>query len=190
MSDKAKTRTPITTRRGDGGYTSLWGGEEVPKYDPRTEATGTLDEATAVLGQARTGSSHEYVRGHIAQLQNDLFRLMAELSSSGTKAGEHSITTAQVADIEARIVEVRDKCDLPEMFVVAATPNSATLDVARSVIRRAERGVARLLHDGVISNAEALRYLNRASDLAFVLARVEEMLDGVPYQTISAANLE
>jgi len=95
-----------------------------------------------------------------------------------------------VADIEERIVRVRDVCELPEMFVIAATGNSATLDLARTVIRRAEREVARLLHEKVISNPETLRYLNRASDLAFVLSRWEEKLDGVPYQTIGKQDLD
>jgi cob(I)alamin adenosyltransferase len=74
--------------------------------------------------------------------------------------------------------------------VISATVNSATLDVARTVIRRAERIVARLLHEGVVENGALLRYLNRASDMAFLLARLEEQLDGVPYLTISAGDLD
>ena len=124
------------------------------------------------------------------RLQNDLFRLMSELAAGKAKAGLQGVTADLVEEIEGRIVEVRDRCDLPEMFVISATNTAATLDVARAVIRRAERVVARLLHEGVIQNAETLRYLNRASDLAFVLARMEEKLDGVPYRTISAADLE
>ena len=185
-----KSRTPVTTRRGDGGYTSLWGGEEVAKYDLRPEAYGTIDEATAVLGQARVATVHEPIRRHLLRLQNDLFRVMSELASGKGKAGEISVDAGLVADIEARVAEVRDQCDLPEMFVIPATLTSATLDLARTVIRRAERVVARLLHEGVIDNPETLRYLNRASDLVFVLARLEERLSGVTYQTISAADLE
>jgi cob(I)alamin adenosyltransferase len=100
------------------------------------------------------------------------------------------VTAEQVAEIESRIGRVRDACDLPEMFTIAATSTSAALDLARTVIRRAEREVARLMHDRVISNPETLRYLNRASDLAFVLSRWEEKLDGVPYQTISKKDLD
>jgi cob(I)alamin adenosyltransferase len=184
-----KTRTPVTTRRGDGGYTSLWGGEEVAKYDPLPNAFGVIDEATAILGMARTATAHREVRQELLRLQNDLFRLMSELASGSAHSGEIAVTTAQVAEIEARIVRVRDACDLPEFFTIAATRNSAVLDLARTVIRRAEREVARLVHEGVVANVEALRYLNRASDLAFVLARYEEKLDGVPYQTISKADL-
>ena len=185
-----KTRTPVTTRRGDGGFTSLWGGEEVAKYDGRPTAYGTVDEATAVLGMARTATRHDEVRREVARLQNDLFRLMSELAAGSAHTGEVAVSQEQVAEIEARIVRVRDACELPEMFVVASTPNSATLDLARTMIRRAEREVARLLHDRVIANPETLRYLNRASDLAFVLSRWEEKLDGVPYQTISKRDLE
>jgi cob(I)alamin adenosyltransferase len=184
-----KTRTPITTRRGDGGYTSLYGGEEVPKYDPRPEAYGTVDEAGAVLGQARTLTTNPVVRKEALRLQNDLFRMMSELAASKSKAGEVAVTEEQVRDIESRIVAIRDVLTLPEMFVVSATPTSATLDVARTVIRRAERIVARMLHEGLVVNGDLLRMLNRASDLAFLLARLEEQSAGVPYQTISAADL-
>lgn len=189
MSGK-KTRTPVTTRRGDGGYTSLWGGDEVSKYDPRLEAVGTLDEAGAFVGQARSQTRHADIRKEALRLQNDIFRLMTELGAGSAKAGEFSITAANILDIEARITRVRDACDLPEMFTISATPTSAVFDIARTVIRRAERLVVRMLHDGVIENAETVRFLNRASDLAFVLARYEEKLDGVPFQTIGAKDLE
>ena len=190
MAAERKTRTPITTRRGDGGYTSLWGGDEVPKYDPRPDAYGTLDEASALVGLARTQTQHAEVRLELLRLQNDLFRMMSELASGQAHAGDIATTEAQVLDVERRIARVRDTLELPEMFTISATPNAAVLDVARTVIRRAERIVARLLHEGVIANGDTLRYLNRASDLAFVLARWEEHLDGVPYATVSAADLE
>jgi cob(I)alamin adenosyltransferase len=180
----------VTTRRGDGGYTSLWGGDEVPKYDPRPDAYGTIDEATAMLGLARVQTRHAGVRRQLLRLQNDLFRVMSELAAGRVHAGEYAINTAIVSDIESRIVEVRDACELPEMFTISATQVSAVLDVARTIIRRAERTVAKMLHEDVIANQDVLRYLNRASDLAFVLARWEEKLDGVPYQTISAADLK
>ena len=84
---------------------------------------------------------------------------------------------------------MRDACDLPQMFIIPSTETSAVLDLARTIIRRAERLVARMLHEGLTTNPDTLRYLNRASDLAFVLARWEEKLDGVEYRTISAADL-
>jgi cob(I)alamin adenosyltransferase len=185
-----KSRTPVTTRRGDGGYTSLWGGDEVPKYDPRLEAVGTIDEAGALIGEARTLTRHAEVRKEALRLQNDLYRLMSELAAGAVHSGDYSIGAENVLDIEARIARVRDIADLPEMFTISATSTSAVFDVARTVIRRAERGVARMLHDKQIANPEALRFLNRASDLAFLLARFEEKLTGVPYQTISATDLE
>jgi cob(I)alamin adenosyltransferase len=187
---KRKTRTPVTTRRGDGGYTSLWGGEEVPKYDGRPAAYGTVDEATAVLGMARTVTRHEPIRLELLRLQNAMFRLMSELAAGRAHTAEIAMTAEHVAEIEGRIAVIRDACELPEYFTIAATANSAVLDLARTVIRRAEREVARLLHEGVVGNPETLRYLNRASDLAFVLARWEEKLDGVPYRTISKQDLE
>jgi len=168
----------------------LWGGEEVAKYDGLPSAYGTVDEATAVLAIARNASGHPEVRAEIEVLQGDLFRLMSELASGSAHSGEISIDASHVSALEARIVAVRDACELPQFFTIAATRNSAVLDLARTVIRRAEREVARLLHQGTISNADTLRYLNRASDLAFVLSRWEEKLDGVPYQTISKADLD
>jgi len=183
-------KTPITTRRGDGGYTSLWGGAEVPKYDLRPETYGAIDEATAVLGMARTMTQHEALRNHVVDLQRDLFRVMSELAAGRPMEGVNPVDAALVRDIEARIAAVRDTLDLPASFTVAATTNGAVLDMARTVIRRAERSCARMLHEGVIANQDVLRYLNRASDLAFVLARLDEKLSGVPYETISAADIE
>src|ERR1700694_3397363 len=98
-----KTRTPVTTRRGDGGYTSLWGGDEVPKYDPRPEAYGTVDEASAVLGEARTQTRHAEVRDQVLRLQNDLFRLMSELAAGTAKTGEDAIGPGNVGGTETRI---------------------------------------------------------------------------------------
>jgi cob(I)alamin adenosyltransferase len=185
-----RTKTPITTRKGDSGHTHLWSGERVSKYDLRVEAGGSIDEAAAVLGQARTGTRHEEVRAQLLQLQNDLFLVMSELSWTKDEGRQLRVGEELVADAEDRIAMVRDQCDLPASFVIAATPNSATLDVARTVIRRAERTVTRMVHEGVIDNPNLLKYLNRASDLAFLLARWEEKLDGVPYHTISAADVE
>ncbi|MHB8507073.1 MAG: cob(I)yrinic acid a,c-diamide adenosyltransferase [Candidatus Dormibacteria bacterium] len=187
---EAGKSVPVTTRRGDGGYTSLWGGDEVPKYDLRPEAYGTLDEAGAAIAMARTRTNHPRLEKELLRLQNDLFRLMSELAAGQHHAGDYTIGPDNLADIEARIVRVRDECHLPQMFVIPSTQTSAILDLARTIIRRAERVVARMLHEKLITNGDTLRYLNRASDLAFVLARWEEKLDGVDYRTISAADLE
>lgn len=187
---KNNTRTPVTTRRGDGGYTSLWGGDEVPKYDPRPDAYGTVEEATAFLGMARLATRHAEVRRELTALHLELYRVMTDLASGKAHQGELAVTAEHVLAIEGRVERIRDACELPALFVVPATPNSAVLDVARTVIRRAERLVARLVHEQVIGNGDVLRFLNRASDLVFVVARWEEKLDGVPYQTISARDLE
>ena len=160
------------------------------KYDIRPETVGTIDEATAALGMVRTLTQHHPVGNHVLQLQRDLFRLMSELSAGRPMEGIKPADTRMVEEIEGRIAAVRDTLDLPASFVIAATPNAAILDLARTIIRRAERSCARMLHDGVIQNQDVLRYLNRASDLAFVLARMEEKMSGVAYQTIGAADVE
>src|SRR5258708_36435894 len=129
MAARKKTRPPETTGRGYGGYTSLWGGDEVPKYDPRVEATGILDEAGALVGQARTMTQHAIVRKETLRLQNDLYRLMSEISAGEAHTGEFSINAGNVTDIEARIERIRDAAELPAMFTISATPTAAVLDV-------------------------------------------------------------
>src|SRR5258708_16708095 len=103
MAAKKKTRTPVTTRRGDGGYTSLWGGDEVAKYDPRVEATGILDEAGALVGPARPNTQHAAVRKQALPLPNDLYRPMSEISPGGAHSGDFSIRAAHRTALDATI---------------------------------------------------------------------------------------
>ncbi len=170
--------------RGDSGYTDLLGAERVPKYDERVEAYGTLDEATSALGLARASTQSTRVQQLVHEVQQDLYLLMAELATPAKlreRLGER-IAAADVDRVEAETREVQSQLTLPNQFILpGACQASAALDLARAIIRRAERQVAKLVHQQVVDNKETLRYLNRASSLLYVLARYEEASQGIPY---------
>jgi cob(I)alamin adenosyltransferase len=175
-------RAKVTTRTGDTGYTGLIGKERVPKWDARPDTFGTVDEATSALGLARALSQQPRVKEIILRLQRELYTLMAELATSPEEAGKHAsmiITAEHVAGLETLGEELKRQVEIGNVFIVPGeTVAGAALDVARTVVRRAERMVTRLHHDGVVTNAELLRYLNRLSDVLFVLARYEEADEG------------
>jgi cob(I)alamin adenosyltransferase len=169
----------IYTRKGDDGTTSLWYGGRVAKTDPRTEAYGSIDEANSALGLARSlcGDDQTDLHQTILSLQRELFVAGAELATAPDAAerlegGVSRITDEMVDALEPQIDRYMEQVDLPPHFVIpGGTELSAALDLARSAIRRAERRTVELRDaDGLASEA-VLRYLNRASDLAFALAR-------------------
>ncbi len=171
------TNAKVATKTGDGGYTGLLGGGRVPKWDPRPDTFGQIDEATSALGLARALATEPDVRETIHDLQQDLYLLMAELATppeNYDKLG-YRVTAEHVATVARRLEDFRGRVEIGNRFIIpGATPSGAALDLARAIVRRGERAAARLFHDGVIANAEVLRYLNRLSDLLFVLARFEE----------------
>ena len=171
------TNAKVATRTGDGGYTGLLGAARVPKWDPRPDTLGQIDEATSALGLARALATEPEVREAIHGLQKDLYLLMAELATppeNYDKLG-YRVTAEHVAKVERQLEDFRGRVAIGNRFIIpGATPAGAALDLARAIVRRGERAAARLFHDGVIANAEVLRYLNRLSDLLFVLARFEE----------------
>jgi cob(I)alamin adenosyltransferase len=170
----------IYTRKGDDGTTSLWYGGRVAKTDARTEAYGSIDEANSALGVARALCKQDNqadLHATILSLQQDLFVAGAELATAPEAAdrledGISRITDGMIDAVEVDIDRYMNQVDLPPQFTIpGGTELSAALDVARSAIRRAERRVVELREsDGLASDA-VLRYLNRASDLAFALAR-------------------
>ena len=170
----------IYTRKGDDGTTSLWYGGRVAKTDVRTEAYGSLDEANSALGVARSLCKRDEdgdVHDTILSLQRNLFVAGAELATAPEAAerlegGVSQITDEMVESVEADIDRYMGQVDLPPHFVIpGGTELSAALDVARSAIRRAERRVVELRESGGLASDVVLRYINRASDLAFALAR-------------------
>jgi cob(I)alamin adenosyltransferase len=169
----------IYTKTGDDGTTGLLYGGRVPKSDPVTEAYGTTDEAVAALGLARAWAAEEGVRAEILGLQRELFVVGADLACSPDERarlepGVSLVDAEMVERLERRIDEVVAEHPLPNAFVVpGANPVSAALDLSRSVVRRAERAVVALEEAGRAVNGDVRRYLNRLSDLLFVLARRE-----------------
>jgi cob(I)alamin adenosyltransferase len=170
----------IYTKKGDDGSTSLWYGGRVPKHDARTEAYGSVDEANSALGVARAlcGSRKSRDLGSdLLQLQQDLFVAGAELATAPEanerlEDGVSRITDGMVEALEVEIDRYMGQVDLPPQFVIpGGTELSAALDVARTAIRRAERRVVALRDSEGLASEAVLRFLNRASDLAFAMAR-------------------
>jgi cob(I)alamin adenosyltransferase len=177
--------TRIYTRKGDDGTTSLWYGGRVAKTDARTEAYGAIDEAGAALGVARSlcGSDDGELAADILRVQRELFVAGAELATAPEaearlQEGISRIDDDMVAALEPVIDRYMDRVDLPPKFVISGgTTLSAQLDVARTVIRRAERRVVALMQDGELASEAVMRYLNRASDLVFAMARFADVDD-------------
>lgn len=170
----------IYTKTGDDGTTGLLYGGRVPKDDVRTEAYGTSDEAVAALGVARAQIADTKLAELILRLQRELFVVGAELASNPDASdklveGRTKVAAAMVEALEEHIDEYVAKTGMPAEFVVPGeTVPSALLDLARSIVRRCERQTVRMSREGVLANPEVVRYLNRLSDLLFVLARYEE----------------
>lgn len=164
----------IYTRTGDAGETSLVSGARVPKYDLRVEAYGTVDETNACIGLARL-----HVKGPkdeiLGRIQNELFDLGADLATPETEAETTGsalrVTKDQVARLESEIDRLNeDLAPLRSFVLPGGTPAAAYLHLARAVARRAERLIVALAAKEPVSR-DAMAYVNRLSDLLFVLAR-------------------
>lgn len=179
--------TKFYTRTGDAGYTGLLGEGRVAKYHPIPEAVGTVDEATAALGLARSICRAERSAGVLLAAQRDLYGLMAELAATPENAAQfRKIDAPRVAWLEAQMDELAGGVEMPREFIVPGdSAAGAALALARTVVRRAERRVAQLLHDGLAENGELLRYLNRLSSLCFVLELVENQAAGQEGPTLA-----
>ncbi|HEV8565443.1 MAG TPA: cob(I)yrinic acid a,c-diamide adenosyltransferase [Actinomycetota bacterium] len=167
----------IYTKTGDDGTTGLLYGGRIAKSDLVTEAYGTTDEAVAALGLARALCEDEALRQDVLVLQRELFVVGADLAANPKHRKKLDpevslVTEGMVKRLEDRIDDLVEKRPLPETFIVpGANPASAALDTARSVVRRAERQVVALERAEREVNPQVRRYLNRLSDLLFVLAR-------------------
>jgi cob(I)alamin adenosyltransferase len=180
----------IYTRKGDDGTTSLWYGGRIDKSALRAEAYGTLDEACSALGTARAlcSEAHSELATDILALQRDLFVAGAELAtapeaSERLEDGVSRVTAAMTASLEPAIDRYMDRVELPPKFVIpGGTELSAHLDVARTIIRRAERRVVLIKLDGELASTEVISFLNRASDLCFALARYADVENPVLFE--------
>ena len=171
--------TKIYTRGGDQGETSLGDGSRVAKHDARVEAYGTVDEANAAIGLvrveiARAGADEKDLDATLSRIQNDLFDLGADLCTpeDGRRAeGALRIAASQVEWLETEIDKINERlAPLSSFILPGGSPVAAQLHLARTVARRAERCVTELARSETV-NTEAVKYLNRLSDLLFVMSR-------------------
>ncbi len=166
----------ITTKRGDTGKTQIFGGKRIPKYDLRIEAEGALDEAISFLGFAKTKVKNSHTKKVIRSIQKDLFRIIAEIAreKKDVLKFERRIKEHDVKQLENIGDIIEKKTEIPPCFAIpGVNEESASLHIARTLVRRAERVIAALNRKKEI-NPQILAYLNRLSDLLYVLARQEE----------------
>ena len=185
----------VATRRGDDGTTGLlFGGDRIPKDDLRTEAYGTIDEAVAALGLARAEldvrRSLDVLPAALAELetivlriQRELFVVGAELAAdpaawSRLREGTTKVSAAMVAGLDDILADYEARIDVPAEFVVPGeTRTSAALELARTVLRRAERRAVTLARADLVPGPHLVPYHNRHADLLWVLARAAEQAE-------------
>ena len=169
----------IYTRTGDNGTTGLVRGPRRPKYDPRIEAYGTVEEANATIGMARlhTGSMPK-IDMLLGRIQNDLFDVGSDLATPGADEPDAQYPALRIRPVQTEFLEKQidnynaELEPLRSFILPGGTPLAAALHVARTVTRRAERVTVELAAAEPDTSPEAVRYLNRLSDLLFVLSRV------------------
>ncbi len=174
----------IYTRAGDKGKTGLLSGERIDKSDPRVEAYGTVDELGSTLGVAKVHSSNR-IADYLHDIQQKLFLINAELATNHDSLtitdpirNLQQITAADVEYLEKIADELSEELPLLNNFVIpSGTKASAFLHVCRTVCRRAERRIVNFAASHHV-NEELIRYINRLSDLLFVMARYENESEG------------
>jgi cob(I)alamin adenosyltransferase len=189
---KPERKSAVATGRGDDGTTGLlFGGDRISKDDPRTEACGAIDEAVAALGLARAElalkAQHGTLPRLIARLPEMILRIQRELFVAGAelatapgaagrqRPGETRVTAAMVAGLDELLDETEARVALPKEFVVPGeTRLSAALELARTIVRRAERRAVAVRKTEPLSDDQLVPYLNRLADLLWILARAAE----------------
>ncbi|KFD41761.1 hypothetical protein HY02_02345 [Peptococcaceae bacterium SCADC1_2_3] len=167
-------------KKGDQGETSLLYGERVPKSHPRCEAYGMIDEAVSALGLARALTQKKKVQGILFQAQKALFIPAAEMAipeeNYPVYAQKNQVVTEEmVQQLEGIIDELESITEMPKAFIIpGASSSAAAIDLARCMVRKAERRAVRLKEDNLLPNENILKYLNRLADMLFTLARYEE----------------
>ena len=170
----------IYTKYGDMGETGLLYGGRISKNDLHTEAYGITDEAVSTMGLARALSQDSRVKDILRELQRELFTVAAELATESQrydlfKRHFKPVTPEMVVSMEELIDTLEGGMEMPNAFILpGGSPASAAIDMARSIIRTAERRVVALREEGKLTNMDILRYMNRLGDLLFVLARYED----------------
>jgi cob(I)alamin adenosyltransferase len=177
----AKPSQSIATRKGDDGTTSLLYGQRVPKDHPQVEAVGALDELNAALGAAKAARAAGQTAAEIEALQHDLIALMGEVSCAEADVARHAaskfprLAEADLARIDAALTALESRgLKFDGWATPGANPYSAALEVARTTARRAERRLVTLASHGRHLRPLLLQYVNRASDLLWLMAREAE----------------
>ena len=174
----------IYTRTGDGGDTGLFGGGRVPKSHLRVEAYGAVDELNSALGVSVEAVADEEIRGFLTRIQQDLFGLGASLATPGAEDGTSRPSIPPLPEARIQSMEVwidgamGESPELKSFILPGGTRGAASLHLARTVCRRAERAVV-ALNQVQASDPAVLKYLNRLSDLLFVMARVVNRRAGI-----------
>jgi cob(I)alamin adenosyltransferase len=170
----------VYTKFGDKGETSLLYGGRVSKNNPHTEAYGITDEAVSAMGLGRSLSDDQRVKDILRDLQRELFTIAAELATEPDKYElfkQHfkPVTQEMVDHLEKTIDSLEEEFEMPKVFVLpGGSPASSAIDMARTIIRTAERRVVALAEAGKLTNELILNYMNRLGDLLFVLARYQD----------------
>ena len=179
-SSSSSYRKKVYTKFGDKGETSLLYGGRVSKASVHTEAYGITDEAVSAMGLARAFSSDQKVKDILRDLQRELFTIAAELATDPDKYDlfqQHftPVTGDMVDNLETIIDSLEEEFEMPNVFVLpGGSPASSAIDMARTIIRTAERRVVVVAEAERLTNDLILTYLNRLGDLLFVLARYED----------------
>jgi cob(I)alamin adenosyltransferase len=179
-SSSSSFRKRVYTKFGDKGETSLLYGGRVSKNNPHTEAYGITDEAVSAMGLGRATTGDQRVKDILRDLQRELFTIAAELATDPGKYElfkEHfaPVTESMVENLETTIDSLEEEFQMPTVFVLpGGSPASAAIDMARTIIRTAERRVVALAEAGLLTNDLITAYLNRLGDLLFVLARYQD----------------
>lgn len=171
----------IATKQGDRGQTSLVGGVRVSKADLRVEAYGAIDELNATLGFARSICNDRDISSWTADIQKSLFRVGSALASPGKGQADPGTITPQDVDHLTDLVHLIEAKEgiLSDWSLPGAHTEAAAFDVARTVCRRAERSIVRLMEDRTEVQAHILPYINRLSDLLWLFGRMLELESGV-----------
>lgn len=173
--------TKFYTQTGDDGFTGRLGKGRLPKNDPLIEAIGTIDEATAALGFARSQSNHPDSKKVLLEVQRDLYHIMAELSATEKTADQFRvIDETRLAWLEDSVDGFSRSVETPREFILPGdTKAGGAMSLARSIVRRAERRVAELHFAELFNNPIILPYLNRLSSLCFILEIKENQAAGI-----------
>jgi cob(I)alamin adenosyltransferase len=171
----------IATKRGDAGQTGLAGGIRISKSDLRVEAYGSVDELNTVLGFARSICKNEEIAGWTEQIQKTLFRVGSALATPPESRKPQPHVTTDDVDFLTNLVYQIEATEgiLADWSLPGAHTESAAYEIARTVCRRAERNVVRLVESGQEVNPEVLAYLNRLSDLVWLFGRLIELNAGI-----------